>query len=400
MQKLAIANRRTAWVQLALTVLILALAGWWWFRTPGAASRVEKITTVPVATAVRRTVPNYLEAIATVQALNTVVVRARVDGLVEKVAFQEGARVRRDDVLVVLDRLPFEAVLRAARAQQQKDVAQLENIRRDVARYEMLVNKNLLAAQTLDTSRAQLAQQVAVVDADKAQVEQAELQLGYATIRSPIDGRLGARLVDAGNIVHANDANGLVVVSQLRPVTVAFSLPQTALPALRNAQHARVVAQDPTSRQTVASGELSFIDSQVETATGTIRCKATFANDGETLWPGAFVNVRVFLKDIADAVLVPTRALQAGVQQPYVYIVNGQDVVEMRSVVTGAAVDAETVIASGLQGGERVVLEGQYQLENGAHVVAKPAAKPADGAPSPASPATPASPAAAAGASK
>ena len=371
-------SKRIALASLFAVAAVLLLY-FWRFSGSSATSRTEKLLPVTVAVALKHTVANLFNAIATVQALNTVVVHPRVDGVIEKVLFQEGRMVRRGEVLVELDKLPFEVQVRAARAQLKKDVAQYNNIKQDVARYQFLVDTDSGPAQTLDTAKALLAQLAAAIEVDQTQIDQALLQLGYTTIRSPIDGRLGARLIDVGNVVHASDAAGLVVISQLRPATVVFALPQSELPVLRKEQalhNLQVVALDPVSHQALATGSLTFIDSQIDLNTGSIRCKATFANGNDVLWPGAFVNVQVVLNNLEDAVVVPTRAIQAGAQAPYVYVVTTKNIVEMRNVTTGVVVNGETVITAGLHADEQVVLDGQFQLENGTRVAVQSAAPP------------------------
>lgn len=348
----------------------------WWSHADKKKDSAEKAVVVKVALAERGNVRNYLDSTATVQALNTVVVHARVDGQIEKVLFQEGSNVKRGEVLVALDRQPFEVQLHAAQAQKQKDSAQLANTRRDLERYEFLVQHDSGTTQIRDTARSQLEQLRATLDGDQAQIDQARLQLGYTTIRSPIDGRLGARLVDAGNLVRASDANGLVVVSQIRPIAVVFSLPQVLLPVLRQQQdrHAlQVQALADDGKQVQDVGELTLIDSQVDAATGTIRCKAIFKNAQEKLWPGAFASVRVMLSELPDAISVPSTAIQAGAQHPYVYVVTPKNIAESREVTVGPIADDRSVVLTGLAAGERVVVEGQFQLQAGARVVVKEA---------------------------
>lgn len=334
----------------------------------------DKAIPVKVALAEQRNAPSYLNSIGTVQALNTVLVRSRVDGEINKVLFQEGKYVKRGDILVELDLRPFEVQLRAAAAQKEKDNAQLENTKLDLDRYELLVKQDSIATQTLDTTRALLEQLRATVSSDQAQIDIAQLQLDYATIRSPIDGRLGARLVDAGNLVHANDTNGIVIVSQIQPVFVTFSIPQDVLPVLRQQQKQqslKVIALNQDGSEVLDEGKLTLIESQVDTTTGTIRCKATFKNDNEKLWPGAYVTARIVLNDLPNVVVVPTTAIQAGAQHPYVYVITPQNVVESKPVKIGPVSGNQTVIVAGLAAGESVVVEGQFQLEEGSRVDVK-----------------------------
>ncbi len=337
------------------------------------AAAPSKGIPVRVVHAARRDTPTYLSNIATVQAFNTVLVRARVDGQISRVSFEEGAEVKRGDVLVELDRRPFEAQWRSALAQMARDSAQLDNAKRDLVRYESLAKLDSLAAQTLDATRSQVAQFAAAVDVDQAQVDMAHLQLAYATVTAPIDGRAGARLVDVGNIVHAGDATGFVVLTQIHPIALSFSLPQSALPNLRaqQARHPlRVVAVEPGSEQTLDAGELTLIDNQIDAGTGTFRCKAVFPNTKEVLWPGQFVTVRVALETLPNTVVIPTVAVQAGPQGPFVYVVAEGRHAEVRDVQTGQTFQGETTILQGLSGGETVIVEGQFQLEP--HAVVEP----------------------------
>ena len=334
----------------------------------------DRAIPVRIAKAERRNAPNYVNAIGTVQALNTVVVRARVDGELNLVRFQEGTYVKHGDILVELDKRPFEVQVRAAVAQKEKDEAQLENTQLDLERYESLLKQDSIAKQTVDATRALLDQTRATVSADQAQIDMAQLQLDYATIRSPIDGRLGARLVDAGNVVHANDPNGLVIVSQIQPVFVTFSIPQNSLALLLQQQSRRdlqVVALNQDGSQVLDDGKLSLIESQIDSTTGTVRCKATFRNAKEKLWPGAFVTVRIVLNELLNVVLVPTTAIQAGAQQPFVYVIDLKNRAEARKVEVGPVSGSQTVISSGLAEGERVVVEGQFQLGDGVQVEVK-----------------------------
>lgn len=343
------------------------------------ADNAEKAFPVKIALAERKNVRSYLDSAATVQALNTVVVHARVDAQINKVLFQEGSNVKRGDVLVELDRQPFEVQLHAAQAQKQKDSAQFANTKRDLERYEFLAQRDSGTMQILDTTRALLEQQRATLNGDQSQIDLAQLQLGYTTIRTPIDGRLGARLVDAGNLVHANDANGLVIVSQIQPIAMVFSLPQVLLPVLRQQQerqllHVQALAAD--GKEVLDEGELTLIESQIDVATGTIRCKAIFKNAQRNLWPGAFTSIRVVLNDLPNVISVPSTAIQVGAQHPFVYVITPENVAESREVTIGPVSDSRTVILAGLAKGERVVVEGQFQLQAGARVDVKDAVAP------------------------
>jgi membrane fusion protein, multidrug efflux system len=324
---------------------------------------------VRVVRAARSNASTYLTNIATVQAFNTVLVRARVDGQITKVAFEEGAQVKQGDLLVELDRRPFEAQWRAALAQKDRDSAQLANARKDERRYQSLMDADAGAAQTLDTTRAQVAQLTAAVAMDAAQVEFAKLQLTYTTITAPIGGRTGARLVDIGNMVHATDANGLVLLTQIHPIAVTFSLPQNTLPSVRTQQGhhpLRVLAMDPNGERTLGEGQLTLIDNQIDVTTGTYRCKAIFQNLDEALWPGEFVTVRVMLEPLPNAVVIPTAAVQEGPRGPYVYIVTQDRTAQLRPVRVAQQLAEQSVITGGLKGNEEVIVVGQFRIEPGA----------------------------------
>jgi multidrug efflux system membrane fusion protein len=329
---------------------------------PGSPAAVS----VRVAAVRRGTIATTVANIGTVQALNTVLVRARVDGAIEAVLFKEGQIVSRGDVLVKLDPLPFEAQLRVNQAQLTKDIASLDNAKVDLQRYEELLKADSTSTQVRDTARSLVAQLTAAVANDAAQVDLARLSLSYTTIRAPIAGRVGARLVDAGNIVHTADANGLVVITQLSPIAVSFAVPQERLKDLRAAQaHGSIPvtvlndAGDPSEN----AGEVILIDNQIDTTTGTIHCKAQFSNASDTLWPGQFVTVRIALKTLPDAILIPAIAVQNGSEGPYVYVVTADNRAKARVVHIGSVEGDQTIIAGGLSAGDTVVTEGQFRLE-------------------------------------
>ena len=328
-------------------------------RSPAAtAVRVAVVRSGAIATSITN--------IGTVQALNTVLVRARVDGAVEEVLFKEGEIVSRGQVLVKLDPLPFEAQLRVSQAQLAKDTALLDNAKVDLNRYEDLVQADSVSTQTRDTARSLVAQLIGAVANDAAQVDLARLSLSYATIRAPLTGRVGARLVDAGNIVHSTDTNGLVVITQISPIAVTFAVPQERLRELRAAQ-ARgpipVTVLNEAGGLSESDGAVTMIDNQIDTTTGTIRCKAQFSNARDALWPGQFVTVRIALKKLPDAILIPSVAVQNGSEGPYVYVVAVGNHVKARPVRIGSVEGDLTVVVGGLSASERVVTEGQFRLE-------------------------------------
>ncbi|HWS68106.1 MAG TPA: efflux RND transporter periplasmic adaptor subunit [Steroidobacteraceae bacterium] len=358
-------------------VALLALGLWRLGALYGATGKPAAPpagVSVRVAVVRRGTLATTVTNIGTVQALNTVLVRARVDGAIEEVLFKEGQIVSRGDVLVKLDPLPFEAQLRVNQAQLAKDIASLDNAKVDLQRYEELLKADSTSTQVRDTARSLVAELTAAVANDAAQVDLARLSLSYTRIKAPITGRVGARLIDAGNIVHTADANGLVVITQLSPIAINFAVPQERLKDLRAAQaHGSIPvavlndAGDPSEN----TGEVVLIDNQIDTTTGTIHCKAQFSNASDTLWPGQFVTVRVALKNLPDAILIPTIAVQNGSEGPYVYVVTPDNRAKARVVHIGSVEGAQTIIASGLSAGETAVTEGQFRLEPDAlvHIV-------------------------------
>ena len=326
---------------------------------------------VRVAVVRRGAISTSITNIGTVQALNTVLLRARVDGVIEEVLFKEGQIVSRGQVLVKLDPLPFEAQLRVNQAQLAKDTALLDNAKADLQRYESLLQDDSTSAQTRDTARSLVAQLIAAVANDVAQVDLARLSLSYTTIKAPLAGRVGARLIDAGNIVHTTDSNGLVVITQLTPIAVTFAVPQERLGDLRAAQARgpiRVTVLNEAGTPTGNDGEVIMIDNQIDTTTGTIRCKAEFPNAGDALWPGQFVTVRIALGTLPDAILIPSVAVQNGNEGPYVYVVTAGNVVKPRVLHIGSIEGDQTIVAGGLTPGETVVTEGQFRLEPDAPV--------------------------------
>jgi len=348
---------------------LLALALWKLDVLYGATGKAPAAlagVSVRVAAARRGAISTTITNIGTVQALNTVLVRARVDGVIEQVLFKEGQIVSRGDVLVKLDPLPFEAQLRVNQAQLAKDIASLDNAKVDLQRYEELLQADSTSTQTRDTARSLVAQLTAAVANDAAQLDLARLSLSYTTIKAPLTGRVGARLIDAGNIVHTTDTNGLVVITQLSPIAVSFAVPQERLKELRAAQRRGsipVAVLNDAGAPSEDEGEVILIDNQIDTTTGSIRCKAQFSNANDTFWPGQFVTVRVALNTLADAIVIPTIAVQNGNEGPYVYMVTADNHAKAQVVHIGSVEGDQTIVASGLSAGETVVTEGQFRLE-------------------------------------
>jgi multidrug efflux system membrane fusion protein len=341
------------------------------FMTKSAAPRPPAVR-VPVSAAEvqRMDVPVYLFGIGTVQAFNSVVVKSRVDGQIVKINFSEGKEVHAGDVLLEIDPRPFEATLKQTKANKLKDEAQLANARLDLARASQLSAAGHASKQQLDTAQALVSQLEATLKADEAMIEMAQTQLSYSRIESPIDGRAGTRLVDAGNIVHATDNGGVVSINQLQPIFVNFSLPADSLPPVRarlTEGEIKVTAQDANGSD-LANGTLSVIDNQINTATGTITFKATFANDKEVLWPGQFVNVRVELEVANNVVAVPVTAVQQGPNGPFAFVVGQDRRVQKRVIKVGDVSKTTAIIDDGLQPGDLVVTEGQYRIQAGTAV--------------------------------
>jgi multidrug efflux system membrane fusion protein len=326
---------------------------------------------VQAAAVTRGPVDLSVSSVGTVLALNTAVLRPRIDALIQGVRFREGQLVARGDVLIELDPLPFRAQLEAAKAQRARDASLLENAKLDFKRYDTLMQMESTTAQTRDTALATVHQLNATVANDDAQIDLAKLSLSYATIRAPFSGRIGARLVDPGNIVHVTDTGGLAVLTQIQPITVSFALPQDRLPELRDAQRrgsVPVVASTQDGRQPLDRGELTLIDNQIDAVTGTVRCKAVFKNSGDNLWPGQFVMVTTRLRVLPDALTVPTSAVQQNSEGAFVYVVSDDSVVHARTIHVVGMQGDRSIIDSGLTLGERVVTEGHFRLESNTRV--------------------------------
>ena len=326
---------------------------------------------VVVSTVARKTVPVQVEAVGKVEPLSTVAVLARVGGELTSVHFTEGQEVQKGQVLFTLDPRPYQAALAQAQAAVARDKAVAANSASDLKRYGDLVQKEYVTREQYDRIAAETASAGATVQADEAAVEAARLQLEYCTIRAPLSGRTGSLLVHQGNLVKANDAQPLVVINQIRPIYVSFSVPQAQLPEIekyRSAGHLAVEAVPSEGGGAPQTGMLTFIDNQIDRATGTILLKATFPNDGRALWPGQFTKVRLTLAQQADAVVVPTQAVQTGQQGQYVYVVRADQTVEPRTVQVSRTVGGDTVIAAGLTPGETVVTDGQLRLAPGVKV--------------------------------
>ncbi|MEL0168568.1 MAG: efflux RND transporter periplasmic adaptor subunit [Pseudomonadaceae bacterium] len=312
-----------------------------------------------------------IKSIGTVTPLNTVIVQSRVAGVLEKVIFEEGASVEQGDLLAEIDPLPYRAQLEQAEGQLQQDRAKLENARADLKLYEELWEQDSIARQQLSDQRALVQELVGTVRADQAQVDDAKLQLSWTRITAPLSGRLGLRKVDQGNLVTGSEAEGLVSITQTQPIAVNFTVPEVDVPALREARRGaaplKVEVLDRSEQRVLATGELTTLDNQIDTSTGTLRVRAQFGNDDEALFPNQFVNVHLRLKTLDAVVTIPSDAVQFGTDRSYVYVVQDNKAY-VRNVVLGAAADGRVAVTEGLQAGELVVLEGLDRLRDGKEV--------------------------------
>ena len=324
-------------------------------------------------------VPVFLHGIGTVQAYNTVAIKSRVDGQIVKINFKEGEEVKQGDPLFQIDPRPYQSALELAQSAKEKDEAQLAGAQLDLERYYKLLAPGWQTKQSYDQQKATVEQFVAAIKGDAAQIENAKLNLGYADIRSPIDGRLGARLVDTGNLVHASDNTPLVMITELRPIFVSFTLPQETLDEVHE-QHKQaplvVRAYSGDGKKQLAEGKLTLIDNMIDQTTGTIHLKARFDNEDERLWPGEFVSLRVVLSTRRGVTTVPQQTVQQGPNGHYAYVIKPDNTVERRAVEVASIQDGIAVITKGLTAGEKVVVDGQYRLTEGARVNPTAAASP------------------------
>jgi len=369
-------------------VLIISLAAIVaiWRLSPGtevpAAAAQTTTPGIPVTagTVAAQDVPVFLNGIGTVQAYNMVAIKSRVDGQIVKVDFKEGQDIKEGEPLFQIDPRPFQAALEQAQSAKQKDEAQLAGAKLDLDRYEKLLGTGYQTRQSYDNQTALVAQLQAAIKGDEAQINTAKLNLSYADIRSPIDGRLGARLVDKGNLVHANDNAALVMITEVKPIFVSFTLPQDDFDDLREGQNKSplgVYAYSGDGKKQLAEGKLTLIDNAIDQATGTIHLKARFDNEDERLWPGEFVSLRVILSTRRDVATVPSQTVQDGPDGHYAYIIKPDNTVERRAVEVASIQDGIAVVTKGLTPGERVVVDGQYRLTNGARVTPQAPSAPA-----------------------
>jgi membrane fusion protein, multidrug efflux system len=370
---------------LILTILILA-AGWGCSSDSNEKATPRKAVPVVVGSVIRKSVPVRLSAMGNVQPSATVSIRSLVGGKIVAVHFREGQDVRKGDLLFTIDPRPFEQAVKQAEADIAKDTAQARNSRVQADRYKSLIEKQLIAQEQYDQVRTNAESLEATLLADRAALENARIQLGHCSVRSPIDGRTGNILVHPGNVIKDGDTLTLVVVNQINPVYVAFSLPEKDLLEIRKymiKEKLTVEARIPNDVKPPEEGVLSFIDNAIDNSTGTIQLKGTFLNKAQRLWPGQFVNVILTLAIQPDAVVVPTKAIQTGQQGQYVFVVRHDLTVESRAIVVDRAVNEESIVGRGLNPGETVVIDGQVQLVPGTKVEIKKSASAGAGGKNP-----------------
>ncbi|KRA03000.1 MAG: MdtA/MuxA family multidrug efflux RND transporter periplasmic adaptor subunit [Achromobacter sp.] len=373
-------------VGLGLLLLVVAAIAWLVLRPsakqggpggraggrPPMAAMANLPVPVRIATAAQQDIDIFLRSLGTVTAYNTVTVRSRVSGELVDVAFQEGQQVKAGDLLAQVDPRAFQVALDQARGTQMQNLAQLENARRDLQRYQALFKQDSIARQQVDTQAALVRQYEGTVKSDQANVDNAKLQLDYARITAPISGRLGLRQVDRGNLVSSSDTNGLVVITQTQPISVVFTLPETQLPEVRAELAAgktlTVDAYDRADTRRIATGKLETLDNQIDVATGTLKLKARFDNADDALFPNQFVNVRLHVLTRKDVTAIPTAAVQQGSAGAFVFLVQDDNTIAVRQVKLGAINSGMVAVNEGLKPGDRVVTEGTDRLRAGAKV--------------------------------
>ncbi len=380
-------KRRIALTAAGGTAFALIGAAYWYGThgpDPAHASRSARAAVpVSVVTASRQDVPIYLTGLGTAQALYTVGIHAQVDGKLQDVFFKEGQRVKKGDVLAKIDPRLYQAALDQAKARKAQDEAALVAAQKDLARFQTLVQKHFETEQNVDQQQAKVDQAKASIDADIAAIETAQTNLDYTDIVAPTDGRMGVRMVDPGNIVHANDQGVIAILTQTQPTAVVFTLPAHTLDDVREAMRegdVEVAAFDRDNVRLLSTGKLATVDNLIDQATATYRLKAMFSNDDEKLWPGEFVNARLLLATRRNVVVIPPTAVQRGPHGLFTWVVKADNTVEPRPIQTGTTTGDRTIVTSGVNDGERVVTDGQYKLQpNSAVSITSPRAAATQG---------------------
>jgi multidrug efflux system membrane fusion protein len=358
------------WVLLVLVIVGGVIAYQMHARSQAASkdSANSSIVSVGVATVEKKDMPYYLSGLGNVTPFNTVTVHTRVDGQLMSVNFQEGQFVHAGDVLANIDPRPYQVALNQAEGQLAKDEASQADARVDLGRYQQLWQQGVVARQQLDTQQATVGQFEGAIQSDKAQIDNEKLQLTYCRITSPIDGRVGLRLVDPGNIVHAADANGMLVITQVQPIAVIFTLPEDNIPEVIDVMKKRqltVQAYGRDNKALLATGKLLTLDNQIDQTTGTLRLKSEFTNQDSSLWPNQFVNVRLLLDVRQNSIVVSSAAIQKGAQGSFVYVANANNQAEVRPVQVEFTEGNASVVSHGLSAGESVVVDGADKLQAG-----------------------------------
>jgi len=381
--------RTIVWVLLIAAVAALGYFGWQRWAPHSAHIAAQKgpgtsranpvpVTISPVGKA---DFPVYLTGLGTVQGFNTVLVRTRVDGQIDKITFKEGQLVKQGDLLAEIDPRPFQAALNQAKAKKAQDQANLANANLDLQRYTKL--GEFATRQQTDTQRSTVAQLTAQIEADDAAIFNAQTQLDYTQVKSPISGVAGLRQVDVGNIVNASTQTGIVTIAQIEPIAVIFTAPEEQLPYINEAQSTqplKVIAITTDGKKPLAEGTLAVVNNQVDTSSGTIRLKAVFDNKDHALWPGQSVSTRLLVKTLKDATVVPDDAIQHSTDGLYAYVVNQENKAELRKVKVSQSIDGRSVVDSGLSPGDQVITAGQYKVQPGTTVSTKVANSQADAA--------------------
>jgi multidrug efflux system membrane fusion protein len=372
-------SRTIRWVLLISAVVALSYFGWQRFYAPEASKgeNAQKsgptargpAVPVTIAPVVKADFPVYLTGLGTVQGFNTVLVRTRVDGQIDKIAFKEGQLVKQGDLLAQIDPRPFQASLDQAKAKKEQDEANLANVNLDLQRFTKL--GEFATRQQLDTQRSMVQQLTAQIAADEAAIFNAQTQVDYTTVKSPIPGVVGLRQVDVGNIVNAATQTGIVTIAQIEPIAVIFTAPEEQLPYINEAQSKqalKVIALTTDGKKILSEGELSVVNNQVDTTSGTIRLKAEFENKDHALWPGQSVSTRLLLTTLKDATVAPDDAIQRGTEGLYAFTVNSDNKAELRKVKVSRSIDGRSVVDQGLSPGDRVIVAGQYKVQSGSTV--------------------------------
>jgi len=376
-------SRTIRWILPIAALAAFGYFGWQRFHGPDAATKAEnaqksaaatRTAAVPVTIAPveKADFPVYLTGLGTVQGFNTVVVRTRVDGQIDKIAFKEGQLVKQGDLLAQIDPRPYQATLDQAKAKKAQDEANLANANLDLQRYTKL--GEFATRQQTDTQRSTVVQLTAQLAADDAAIFNAQTQVDYTTVKAPISGVAGLRQVDVGNIVNASTQTGIVTIAQIEPIAVIFTAPEDQLPFINEAQSTeplKVIALTTDGKKTLSEGVLSVVNNQVDTTSGTIRLKAVFDNKNHALWPGQSVSTRLLVTTLKDATVVPDDAVQYGVDGLYAFAVNQDNKAELRKITVSKSIDGRSVIDQGLTPGQRVIVAGQYRVQPGSTVAMK-----------------------------